>query len=290
MKPPLQSVKREFHSTGVKRMGGHGHDEPFYLHAKHMYNLDRMSNQKQAEDDSWGLVCSIGVKQKILAHLPSAFLVRSLEYAEAKFCPQNCDGRVAFMTCPFSGPKKSIPKCINCCGASKGCKLFRKDGSLIWYVDHGLSAIGDRTSENIDLLLSNLVQTPTLPSQQSESLVGEERMEAHGSLPSDPIEETRKALDYHYESVGVPTEANACENVECSTVVEYSTVGYKPIQLLTEVSNNYGENTPIIFSGDVPKLAPVIAISLRSVPCSEETVAKGIHGKSIDGAERIDNP
>ncbi|KAK4718967.1 hypothetical protein R3W88_017305 [Solanum pinnatisectum] len=41
-----KTVKREFHSTGVKRMGGHGHDEPFYLHAKHMYNLDRMSNQK----------------------------------------------------------------------------------------------------------------------------------------------------------------------------------------------------------------------------------------------------
>ncbi|XP_028791167.1 uncharacterized protein LOC114747049 [Neltuma alba] len=39
------SVHRGFHSTGVKRMGGghgHGHDEPEYLHAKHMYNLDKM--------------------------------------------------------------------------------------------------------------------------------------------------------------------------------------------------------------------------------------------------------
>ncbi|KAF7127615.1 hypothetical protein RHSIM_Rhsim11G0056800 [Rhododendron simsii] len=38
-----------FHSTGVKRMGGahaHGHDEPYYMHAKHMYNLDRMKHQK----------------------------------------------------------------------------------------------------------------------------------------------------------------------------------------------------------------------------------------------------
>uniref|UniRef100_A0A5K0ZFZ5 SLL1 protein n=2 Tax=Nymphaea colorata TaxID=210225 RepID=A0A5K0ZFZ5_9MAGN len=27
--------------------GGHGHDsEPFYMHAKHMYNLDRMKHQK----------------------------------------------------------------------------------------------------------------------------------------------------------------------------------------------------------------------------------------------------
>ncbi|CAI0556812.1 unnamed protein product [Linum tenue] len=41
-----KSVNRSFHSTGVKRMGGHGHDEPFYMHAKHMYNLDRMKYQK----------------------------------------------------------------------------------------------------------------------------------------------------------------------------------------------------------------------------------------------------
>ncbi|KAI5567586.1 hypothetical protein POPTR_013G110600v4 [Populus trichocarpa] len=44
-----KSVNRCIHSTGVKRMGGghaHGHDEPFYLHAKHMYNLDRMKYQK----------------------------------------------------------------------------------------------------------------------------------------------------------------------------------------------------------------------------------------------------
>lgn len=26
--------------------GGHGHDEPYYVHAKNMYNLDRMKYQK----------------------------------------------------------------------------------------------------------------------------------------------------------------------------------------------------------------------------------------------------
>ncbi|WVZ85706.1 hypothetical protein U9M48_032598 [Paspalum notatum var. saurae] len=36
---------RGFHATGVKRMGGHGHDEPYYVHAKHMYNLHRMKHQ-----------------------------------------------------------------------------------------------------------------------------------------------------------------------------------------------------------------------------------------------------
>ncbi|KAM3233066.1 hypothetical protein P3L10_018425 [Capsicum annuum] len=57
----------------------------------------------------------------------------NVEHAEAKFCVQSCDPRVAFMTCPFSKPKykKSFPECINCCGASKGCKLFRQDGSII---------------------------------------------------------------------------------------------------------------------------------------------------------------
>ncbi|TQD82094.1 hypothetical protein C1H46_032332 [Malus baccata] len=37
---------RGFHSSGVKRMSDHGHDEPAYMHAKHMYNLDQMKNQK----------------------------------------------------------------------------------------------------------------------------------------------------------------------------------------------------------------------------------------------------
>nr|ACG33829.1 hypothetical protein [Zea mays] len=38
-------ASRGFHATGVKRMGGHGHDEPYYIHAKHMYNLHRMKHQ-----------------------------------------------------------------------------------------------------------------------------------------------------------------------------------------------------------------------------------------------------
>ncbi|KAH0465972.1 hypothetical protein IEQ34_006075 [Dendrobium chrysotoxum] len=40
------AVFRGLHATGVKKMGAHGHDEPFYVHAKHMYNLDRMKHQK----------------------------------------------------------------------------------------------------------------------------------------------------------------------------------------------------------------------------------------------------
>ncbi|KAK7268646.1 hypothetical protein RIF29_21350 [Crotalaria pallida] len=40
------SVSRGFHATSVKRMGGgHGHSEPEYMHAKHMYNLDKMKHQ-----------------------------------------------------------------------------------------------------------------------------------------------------------------------------------------------------------------------------------------------------
>ncbi|GMH22408.1 hypothetical protein Nepgr_024251 [Nepenthes gracilis] len=50
---PFESkqVIRGFHSSGMKMMAeghghGHGHDEPFYIHAKHMYNLDRMKLQQ----------------------------------------------------------------------------------------------------------------------------------------------------------------------------------------------------------------------------------------------------
>uniref|UniRef100_A0A0A8ZKM0 Uncharacterized protein n=1 Tax=Arundo donax TaxID=35708 RepID=A0A0A8ZKM0_ARUDO len=38
-------ASRGFHSTGVRRMGAHTHDEPYYIHAKHMYNLHRMKHQ-----------------------------------------------------------------------------------------------------------------------------------------------------------------------------------------------------------------------------------------------------
>ncbi|KNA19983.1 hypothetical protein SOVF_056450 [Spinacia oleracea] len=55
-----KSASREFHSSGMK-MGGHGHDEPFYLHAKHMYNLDRMKYQKLTMSLSVLAAFSIGV-------------------------------------------------------------------------------------------------------------------------------------------------------------------------------------------------------------------------------------
>ena len=62
------TATRGFHSTGVKRMGGgHGHDEPFYLHAKHMYNLDRMKHQKLTMTLSVFTAFSIGVGVPIFA-------------------------------------------------------------------------------------------------------------------------------------------------------------------------------------------------------------------------------
>ncbi|KAJ7970610.1 SLL1 protein [Quillaja saponaria] len=63
-----KSVSRGFHSTGVRRMGGgHGHDEPFYLHAKHMYNLDRMKNQKLKMSLAVLTAFSIGVAVPVYA-------------------------------------------------------------------------------------------------------------------------------------------------------------------------------------------------------------------------------
>jgi len=62
------TVNRGIHSTGVKRMGGgHGHDEPFYLHAKHMYNLDRMKYQKIKMPIAVFTAFSIGVLVPIYA-------------------------------------------------------------------------------------------------------------------------------------------------------------------------------------------------------------------------------
>ncbi|CAM8984824.1 unnamed protein product [Rhodiola kirilowii] len=62
-----KSVNRGFHSTGVKRMGGHGHDEPFYLHAKHMYNLDRMPHQKLKMSLAVLSAVSVGIAVPIIA-------------------------------------------------------------------------------------------------------------------------------------------------------------------------------------------------------------------------------
>nr|GEX30280.1 polyprenyltransferase 1 [Tanacetum cinerariifolium] len=48
-------------------MGGHGHDEPAYLHSKHMYNLDRMKHQKLTMTLSVFTAFSIGVGFPIFA-------------------------------------------------------------------------------------------------------------------------------------------------------------------------------------------------------------------------------
>ncbi|KAG4997015.1 hypothetical protein JHK82_027801 [Glycine max] len=64
----MLTVSRGFHSTGMKRMGGgHGHDEPYYLHAKHMYNLDRMKHQGLKMSLAVFTAFSIGVAVPVYA-------------------------------------------------------------------------------------------------------------------------------------------------------------------------------------------------------------------------------
>ena len=64
----LVTVNRSIHSTSIKKMGGgHGHDEPFYLHAKHMYNLDRMNHQALKMSLSVFAAFSIGVAVPVYA-------------------------------------------------------------------------------------------------------------------------------------------------------------------------------------------------------------------------------
>ena len=68
----MLTVTRGFHSTGIKRMGGghghgHGHDEPYYIHAKHMYNLDRMKYRPLKMSLAVFSVFSIGVAVPVYA-------------------------------------------------------------------------------------------------------------------------------------------------------------------------------------------------------------------------------
>lgn len=55
-----------------------GHDEPFYLHAKHMYNLDRMKTQKLTMSLDVLTAFSIGVVVPIYALGVTCFRVTFL--------------------------------------------------------------------------------------------------------------------------------------------------------------------------------------------------------------------
>ncbi|KAI4324182.1 hypothetical protein L6164_023739 [Bauhinia variegata] len=66
----LRKVSRNFHSTGTKRMGGghgHGRDEPYYVHGEHMYDLDKMKNQKVKIPMAVSTVFCIGILVPIWA-------------------------------------------------------------------------------------------------------------------------------------------------------------------------------------------------------------------------------
>ncbi|CAN8235385.1 unnamed protein product [Cochlearia groenlandica] len=66
-----RSVTRNIHSTGAKKMSGGGHgghdDYEYYLHAKHMYNLDRMKYQAVKMSLGVFTAFSIGVGVPIFA-------------------------------------------------------------------------------------------------------------------------------------------------------------------------------------------------------------------------------
>ncbi|GJM85226.1 hypothetical protein PR202_gb08749 [Eleusine coracana subsp. coracana] len=48
-------------------MGAHAHDEPYYVHAKHMYNLHRMKHQQLKVSLSVLAAVSIGVGVPVYA-------------------------------------------------------------------------------------------------------------------------------------------------------------------------------------------------------------------------------
>jgi hypothetical protein len=51
----------------MKRLDAHAHNEPYYLHAKHMYNLDRMKNQNLKMYLSVAGILSVGVVVPLIA-------------------------------------------------------------------------------------------------------------------------------------------------------------------------------------------------------------------------------
>ncbi|PHT87847.1 Proteinase inhibitor type-2 [Capsicum annuum] len=53
------------------------------------------------------------------------------ESIEPRVCTQECDPRVAYMTCPSTGSTKHTRICVNCCTAKPGCKLYDRNGSQL---------------------------------------------------------------------------------------------------------------------------------------------------------------
>ncbi|KAG5617810.1 hypothetical protein H5410_017634 [Solanum commersonii] len=66
----------------------------------------------------------------ILVKTASLF-VKERVYIEPKACTLECDSRVAYMTCPFSGLAKLYQVCVNCCTVGEDSKLYEHDESLI---------------------------------------------------------------------------------------------------------------------------------------------------------------
>ncbi|CAK8575281.1 unnamed protein product [Lathyrus sativus] len=54
----------------------------------------------------------------------------NLKTVDAKICPQFCYVDRSYMTCPSSGNQHLTPPC-NCCLASTGCTIYKKDGTSL---------------------------------------------------------------------------------------------------------------------------------------------------------------
>ncbi|KAK4377411.1 hypothetical protein RND71_003707 [Anisodus tanguticus] len=106
---------------------------------------------------------------------------------------------------------------------------------------------------------------------------------------SSTVDKQFSGIDTNFSGYASPVVGtrDAIEGRQKANLEDLQEISTK--QLPTEVSNDDGENTLIIFSGVLHKVPPIIAFPLRSVPCVEETVAEGIQRNFIDGVERIDN-
>ncbi|KAK4352773.1 hypothetical protein RND71_028291 [Anisodus tanguticus] len=72
-------------------------------------------------------------------------LVSKVEHADAKACTKECDTRIAYVFCYYSGKNQISPICTNCCAGKKGCMYFSANGTFIC---EGESEWGNNKVEN----------------------------------------------------------------------------------------------------------------------------------------------
>ncbi|WMV21139.1 hypothetical protein MTR67_014524 [Solanum verrucosum] len=87
--------------------------------------------QKEVRKIPYAPIVVQGTRVATILVKTASLFVKERVYIEPKACTLECDSRVAYMTCPFSGLAKLYQICVNCCTAGEDSKLCGHDESLI---------------------------------------------------------------------------------------------------------------------------------------------------------------